>query len=467
MAAEHREREEPAVVVDEPLVEEQSEPLDIYALLGVTSDVTPGLARQMYWIRVERYQQAQQGGDADAPRKIEELNEALAIILDDRRRAQYDREHRRTRTSATETAARFDRARRTRAGAVLALMLITVGGALFAAWQYTPIVVAGVVSIGLLTVITAVSWPRRDAIGGRSAFTLLGLTEEATQRDVDIAYETLAQELLSRVKYDPGAIGRLELLDRAYLRAARLVEERSGEAGTVERGRMARFASFLGRWLLRMLGVLVVALGVLALTVLKWLGNLVVRLLGTTGRRVRATSVRGARRTAEQLSLLSRHITGEEEEDLPTIEIDVDRRVASGLRHVAQRAAFGPVPSPVVVAQAEQAAEAIEPAAADDELVEAYLVLEASAGERRVPIRSAPLRIGSSDECDLALPADLGVAPEHVLVWQRAGALLLHVIDPGAGNCLVDDRPMTWATLEHGDTIRLGEARFRVEVPST
>lgn len=467
MAAEQREREEQAMALDQPLVEDESEQLDIYRLLGVTSDVTPGLARQMYWTRVERYQQAQQNGDPDAARSIEELNEALAIILDDRRRAQYDREHRRSLTSSAETSARFDRARRTRAGAVLVLMLATVGATLVAAWQYTPLVVAVVVSIGLLTVIAAVSWPRRDAIGGQSAFTLLGLTEEASQRDVDVAYETMAQELLSRVKHDPGAIGRLELLDRAYLRAARLVAERAGQASAIERGRVGRLGTFVARLLVRVLGWLVSALGALALTLLKWLGNVLLRLLGATGRRVRATSVRGARRTAEQLSLLSRHITGEEEEELPTIEIDVDRRVASGLRHVAQRAAFASVPPPLAP---EKERSTVQPATAepvDEDLIEAYLVLEASAGERRVPIGSAPLRIGSSDECDLALPADFGVAPEHVLVWQRNGALLLHVIDPSGGTCLVDDRPMTWATLEHGDTIRLGEAKFRVEVPAT
>jgi hypothetical protein len=451
-----------ATVEAEPSVQQP----DIYAILGVTSDVTPGLARQIYWLGVERLQEAQQNGDPMAAAALDDLNAALTIVLDDRRRAQYDREHRQTRAMAP--VSRFDRARRIRAGTVVALMLLTIGGALLAAWQFTPVAVAGVVTAGLLAVIAAVSWPHRESVGGRSPFTLLGLTEDASQRHVDVAYETIVQELLSRVKYDPGAIRRLELLDQAYLRAVRMLAERAGTAVPLRQRRTARLLHGLGRGALAVFGLVAGLLGSLALIVLRWLGAMLVRILGDTGQRVRTTSARGVRRTAEQLSVLSRHI-GREEDEIPTIEIDFDRRLTSGLRNVAQRAVAGAVPPPFaplppLPGDADDAVPSTPRPEPEEDLIEAFLVVEAAAGERRVPIVSAPLRIGSSDDCDLALPADLGLAPEHLLVWQRSGALLLHVIDPSGATCLVDDRPMTWATLEHGDSIRIGNARFRVEV---
>ena len=55
------------------------------------------------------------------------------------------------------------------------------------------------------------------------------------------------------------------------------------------------------------------------------------------------------------------------------------------------------------------------------------------------------------------------VSPEHALIWRHQDAIVLHVTDHSAA-CLVNERPMTWATLEAGDEVRMGTFRMHIEV---
>jgi hypothetical protein len=451
--------------------EQRTEPLnldvDIYGLLGITPDATPGLARQLYWARVERRREAEERGETDGVPTLDELNAALTIILDDRRRAEYDRAYRRAHERVGRSAQSQDRARTFHAGVVVGIMLVTIAAVLIVAWQAEPLAAAATAGAGMIALVASAALVRRDPIGGRSPFIVLGLTEDADAREVDIAYETIAQELLTRVKYDRNAIWRLELLDQGYLRAGRILLERSGALKPARPSLPVRVLRGAGRLALVPIVFFVGALGSVALAMVRGLGRLTARAAAAASGAVRRTSARGVRLTAEQFSALSHHVQGDGyEEPLPDLSIDLDRRLALGFRTVAERAAEARAALETEALQEDELEQA--PAALPrraEALVEAYLVLEAAAGRRRVPITTAPLRIGSGPACDLALPADLGLAPEHALVWQRDGALLMHVIDPRAGASLVNDVPMTWASLEDGDAIHLGDARFHVEAP--
>ena len=55
------------------------------------------------------------------------------------------------------------------------------------------------------------------------------------------------------------------------------------------------------------------------------------------------------------------------------------------------------------------------------------------------------------------------MSPEHALIWRHQDAIVLHVTDHSAA-CLVNERPMTWATLEAGDEVRMGTFKMRIEV---
>ncbi len=422
---------------------EAAEPQDIYALLGVTRDVSPALAREIYWIRVERFREEQQRDSLDADRQVEALNQALGVILDDGLRARYDRDH---RPETARVSSAVSRLRRLRAGAVLSLMLLTVLASIYAAVQAGPLLLAGVVTTGMLAVIAVVAWPRKQQ---DQPFSLLHLAPGAGVREVNLAYEVNAQELLSRLRTDPSVIGRLERLDRAHEAALRLVA--AAEAGPVEvrRGMVARVVRVLARGMVALARFLLGALGALTLAVLLWIMKVGGRAAVGAGRRLRVDAGRFSRMAQRQ----------EEDppEDLLEFSIDVSRRLAIGPQPEASSDAAGAEPDgdvPLAVASGPR----------HQVLLDALLVLETSAGVRRVPIPAAPLSIGSGPDCDLVLPPDLGVAHEHAHVWQRDGNVVIHVLSRRIGACLVNDQPMTWASLEDGDVILLGDARFSVLV---
>lgn len=423
-------------------VEEGLPSFDVYAALGVTEEVTPALAREMYWLRLARLQADEVAPAVDevAPRharEIEELNEALALVLDDARRARYDASY---LPAAPREDRPTDQPRRRRAGSILALVLITVVAAIVAALQSGPLMVACVVTAGMLTMLAVTAIPRRPGPPSERAFAVLHLAPDAGVREVNVAYEVIGQELLSRLKHDRRAIARLERLDRAHATALRLIASR--EAVTPDAGG-ARAASLLAGLVRAVARFVLDTLGRIALALLVWLMRAASRAVVALGGR--------AQDRAGRFAALIR--PGDEPDpDLEEVTIDVGRRLAIGRPQPVEG---------VVGAGAGQAGEAPPQRMA---LVRADIVLETENGNRRVPIPATPLTIGSGPECDLVLPATLGLAPEHAHVWQRDGALIIHVVTQRPGACLVNDEPMTWASLEDGDVILLGDARFSIRV---
>ena len=147
------------------------------------------------------------------------------------------------------------------------------------------------------------------------------------------------------------------------------------------------------------------------------------------------------------VSDLDRHTKAGTLDALPGVTTaDVERRLEAEFRDVATRVAG----QPDVAAASEQST------------TRASLILEAPAGNRHVRLSTTPLRIGSDASCDLVLRQD-GVRPEHALAWQREDVVMLHTIDPRATS-LVNGAPMSWAMLEDGDEVRLGEATLRVGI---
>lgn len=416
--------------------------LDIYAVLGVTPDVMPLLAQKLYWLKVEHQQAAPE--EPEAARRITDLNEALATVLDSDRRAAYDRQHRR---AAGKTPS-VDTYRRRRVGAALGLMLLTVASTLLTAFRAEPLLLAMNVTVGMLAVIAVVAWPRRNGARAEGPFASLQLTADAGRAEIDLAYETIGHEFLRRLKSDTKAIARLERLDWAYTEAVRIIAVRGGGSPAVHPHVVLRATSGVARVLWMALNAIISLLGAAALAVLLWLARAGAWLALSAGGNLRFN--------ADRLSALVKNLREETGPDQSEVSVDVSRRLATG-----------PRPTDTFAGDRGNPAQTLHPTQVEmssvPERVEAYLVLESAVGRRRVPIQTVPLSIGSHPNCELVLSVDLGIAPQHALIWQREGVILIHVIAPRAAACLVNDFPMTWASLEDGDVILLGDARFLIE----
>ncbi|TAK77133.1 MAG: hypothetical protein EPO16_06080, partial [Dehalococcoidia bacterium] len=238
--------------------------LDIYAVLGVTPDVMPALAQKLYWLKVEREQLALD--EPETARRISELNDALATVLDSDRRAAYDRDHRKPAGAARPA----DNYRRRRVGAALGMMLLTIAATLFTAFNAGPFLLAVTVTAGMLAVIAVVSWPRRGWTKDAGPFAALQLSADAGRTEVDLAYETLGHEFLRRLKSDAKVIARLERLDRAYTDAVRIIATRGGGMPALRRHVVLRAASRTARALWVALSALINFLGAAALALLLW-----------------------------------------------------------------------------------------------------------------------------------------------------------------------------------------------------
>jgi predicted component of type VI protein secretion system len=132
-------------------------------------------------------------------------------------------------------------------------------------------------------------------------------------------------------------------------------------------------------------------------------------------------------------------------------DIDLQQRLSAGLKSGAEHIALAAPPASVI--------PKIE---ADREGITAYLLLESAMGTRRVQLGEKPVSIGTSPACDLALPEQEGIEPEHVLVWQHGTRIVLHS-DLNA-TCLVNENPVTWAMLEDGDRLQVGTYTLRVSM---
>ena len=397
---------------------ESKQERDIYELLGVEPNVSTKLAQDMYWRRVNSYLDADRTGDPTARAAISELNEALAIILDADRRATYDSE--RKALTPAQPARAPERRAKYRGLATLALVPV-IGAAMWLALLLSGTLASVIVGVvGIVALLLAARWANSETVQGQSPFRMLQLRDDASVDDVEAAYHAQVSHLLLRVRNDRRALRELEALDRAYLGALESIA-RGGAAGSgsdlLTRG-VAAGGNSIARGL-------------------EWLGNALTSVLATIARRL-VGGVGAASRAGWKAATRS--------DGAPASDaVDIERRLATSFRDAAVRAAEPHTEAPVV-----------------DPLVRASLILESAAGTRRVPLRAGPLSIGSDSNCDLVLRQD-GVLPEHAIAWLRDGVVMLHVVHQGA-HSLVNGHPSSWAMLEDGDTVELGDAVLRISI---
>lgn len=511
---------EAAASAEQPATEEPSEAyapetteqsVDIYTLLGVRRDASPLLAREMYWSRVEPLMSPERRDDRDARRTIEDLNRALAIIADAELRAAYDRRF------ADVPLAEVERRRGSaairwiwRAFLLLGLTAAALGLGFASNW-----VVGAAAAGGILVFAIAVGLLTRPKHARLSALAQLGLSEGATKHDLDVAYQSRAQELLLRLGSDARAVEALNALDEHYLVALRrLITPEAAPQPARSRawvGAGARGARGARQLVLRMalLGIRGVAASTAFIN--RQATELASRAAGASARAGASTARTVQQRMAETrtrptASRARADILAPRDPVAPTVEdeldVDADDEVDLGL-DVQAAVRTSPAPQlpaasdsgmsrrlPLVgrapaqpplidleqrlaaslKANALEIASRAEPSPAEQPEapprtppIPAFLLLYASAGVRRVPIADRPLRLGTAAECDLVLPKQEGVAAEHALVWRRGDAVVLHVTDP-AGECLVNGAPSSWATLEHGDELRVGPIKLGIEI---
>lgn len=395
---------------------------DIYELLGIDPGASGVLAQEIYWRRVNAYLDADRAGDPAARAAIAELNEALAIVMDEARRAEYDRAH--PRSTAAATGPR-EPERRARNRSLVVLALVPAIGV--AAWAGIalggPVVGALACVVGLVVLLAAAHWANEGIVAGQSPFRVLHLQDGASVEDVEGAYQAEVNRLILLARQDRSALRRLEDLDDAYLKAL----------GAIARGATATPEARRGGFLSRLSWALVSGVGRVLLRLSRGLVALLVaavsRLMGALGAAGGAGWAAFRRRDPQPAGG----------------SVDVSHRLQIALKEASERVADRPPGEAPPLPN-----------------VKASLVLESAAGNRSVPVGVTPLRIGSEGSCDLVLRRD-GVAPEHALAWVRDDVVMLHVIHQGAP-CLVNGRQMSWAMLEDGDEVRLGEATFTVSI---
>ncbi len=87
---------------------------------------------------------------------------------------------------------------------------------------------------------------------------------------------------------------------------------------------------------------------------------------------------------------------------------------------------------------------------------DAVAFIESVSGEHRFGVGSEPLRIGVDPGCDVRVPG--GDANVDVRIWPHGDRYLLHV---AAGGVLVNGASASWAVLDDGDILEIGNATFR------
>ncbi len=433
---------------------------DVYELLGISPDASSALAREMYWSKIGEYLEAERQGEIGARQAIDALNEALNIVLDKSLRREYDHALAETRPVPLPEAMAPNSSRVW--SVLVGMELVAVMAAAATGVLAGTLPAIGVAFIGTSTTVGAwIGFRHLRPLAG-SPFVLLGLDSSASFDEVELAYETRVQELLVKVHRDPGVVSELELVDRAYVRAcaliavgeanSRVAEKPAGEPGAAVSGAnwFVRHASDGIKWVLR--GAVRGLFSVASVAV-----HGTKRLANGIGNWVRD---RASRQPTPVLpdSDNYQQVNGEDlDEDTaaaPAPQFDMNRRLAAGFKQAAER---------IAETDARQTSADVAADATPDQPITSYIVLGSIGGARRVCIGATPIKIGSADSCDLVLPEDSGVSPEHALIWRHDDAIVLHVTDHSAA-CLVNERPMTWATLEAGDEVRMGTFRMHIEV---
>ncbi len=449
--------------------------IDPYAALGVDLDASLALMQEMYWTRVTRLVEADRAGDPRARTQIEALNAALALLRSPDRKAAYDAEHVRAGagTSVSDTPAQSTSRRWVLPGALLvALVVSVVLGAAFGAAS-AAVVLTGAGAVALATRV----YSRRQQRHERDAIALLQLAPGASRVEIDLAYDTLTESVLARIRHDDNVIARLESLDHAYLLAVGALDpERSPAAPHASRSAWTSLwgaALWMPRMARRGAGSLRGALpsaaqrmGLLQQTGRRSSRRLErsvsssARRLAIAGRAAASVATHASRRAMRlartPLSGLARWGGGLGTRTRYDSPFPLPRRAAPsdlGL-DVDRRIGGGPIlPGLVGGVTTDDGDSGDSPGFS--------LVLQSAAGMRTIPIGVRPLRIGSASTCDLVLPAQEDIAPEHVFVWQREDDVILHVVGAGA-QCTVNGVSVTWARLDDGDAVEIGSSKLRV-----
>lgn len=437
---------------------------DIYELLDISPDASGTLAREMYW---EKMRPLTQGGGRNAY-AIESLNRALAIILDDKLRAEYDASRPNKREREAEEAQQFKEkavaSKESGGGTREVANALIAGAALlmtFVVWRsFGAAAGIAMVPISLLTVLVVRAVLDRPQ--AHPAYTVLHLRRGASREHIEIAYRVRAQQILLQVRYNPKAISELDELDRAYVSAMTLAYR----ADTEMPRRMVpgiNPASPIGRWVARL-----AAAGLeLVYSVLVRAGSSALR--GANEMRSAAEREIAARTNAlsqpPPAPMFTPNMAGGPRDGaspatppsapvatLPLGEIDLQQRLRAGLKSNAAQIARAAPPL------ASETEPATAPAAV------AYLLLESAMGTRRLPMGDKPVSIGSSPSCDVVLPEREDVALEHALVWQHGSRVILHA--GLSAICYVNGSPVTWGLLDDGDELKIGGYTLRVSVPA-
>jgi hypothetical protein len=89
----------------------------------------------------------------------------------------------------------------------------------------------------------------------------------------------------------------------------------------------------------------------------------------------------------------------------------------------------------------------------------AYLQTYSNDGPQTYPLGDWPVTVGFTTDCTLCLPEAASGDSERVRIWRREGRYMLHTLSR-VGTVLVAGKPATWAILEDGDEVQIGQARL-------
>ncbi len=443
---------------------------DIYELLEISPDASGTLAREMYW---EKMRPLTTGGTRNTY-AIESLNRALAIILDEELRREYDssRPNKREREAAeareSEAAVEADpvtgapvaRSKNHWSDPVVAGLTLLAS---FVVWQSFGLVPGLLMlPVGLMAAVMARSM--LDRTPPHPAYAVLHLRSGATREHIEIAYRVRAQQILLQVRYNPKAISELDELDAAYVNAMTIVYRADAEATRRVVPGISP-ASPVGRWVasmtaaaLEMVYALLVRAGSSALRGANEMRSSAEREIAVRAQALRVPEEPAASTSASMSATASASMAptappaASAPQPAPHSEIDLQQRLSAGLK-----------------SNAAQVARAAPPLAAENEpatapLPMAYLLLESAMGTRRLPMGDKPVSIGSSPSCDVVLPEREDVALEHALVWQHGSRVILHA--GLSAVCFVNGAPVTWGLLDDGDELQIGGYTLRVSMPA-
>jgi Mg-chelatase subunit ChlD len=89
----------------------------------------------------------------------------------------------------------------------------------------------------------------------------------------------------------------------------------------------------------------------------------------------------------------------------------------------------------------------------------AYLQMSSVDGPQTYPLGDWPITVGFTSDCSLRLLEVATPSSERVRIWRREGRYMLHNLSR-MGAVLVSGKPVTWAILEDGDEVQVGQVRL-------